>query len=233
MSNFWQTRKIYPTITTTSGSDWRGKTKEIKKLGLKEAALFPTQLKLKERRELYKLLEKTPLKRVSFVHLRTDMGGDEVEYFMNRWGTRVFNVHPFVLDPLPAALKKFKDLIYIENNSVIWSESDVNQVAGLCVDFSHLETVRRSNKEYYLSDLAMLEEHRAGCAHISAVAAGPYYNFETNKIQYDRHFLENLSEMDYLLGYPAKYFPPVMAIELENSLAEQLKIKDYIMKLLK
>ncbi|MEK9158643.1 MAG: hypothetical protein AAB673_01455 [Patescibacteria group bacterium] len=233
MKDFWQTRKIYPTITTTTGSDWRGKIEELKDLKLTEAALFPTPLKSKERQELYNLLEKTPLKHVPFVHLRTDMDGDEVEYFIKRWGTRIFNVHPFLFDPLPATLKKFKDLIYIENNSVIWSESDVNQVAGLCVDFSHLEDTRRTNKGFYMSDLAMLETHLAGCAHISAISAEPYSNQETNKIQYSKHYLDNLSEVDYLLGYPAKYFPPVIAIELENSLKEQLEIKEYIVKLLK
>ena len=46
--------------------------------------------------------------------------------------------------------------------------------------------------------------------------------------RFDFHVLESFSEMDYLKNYPQEYFPEYMAIELENSLAEQLKIKEYL-----
>ena len=59
-------KKILLGLTTiTPGGEWRNKIKEIDELGLKEIALFPTCLKIDERKELYQLLEKTKLKKIN------------------------------------------------------------------------------------------------------------------------------------------------------------------------
>ena len=49
----------------------------------------------------------------------------------------------------------------------------------------------------------------------------------------DLHFVNNLKEFDYLKELPRKIFSKVIALELENSIKEQLKFKDYIVKLMK
>jgi hypothetical protein len=41
-----------------------------------------------------------------------------------------------------------------------------------------------------------------------------------------------LADFDYLKNYPRKYFPPIIALELENSLKEQLQAKEYIEKIM-
>jgi hypothetical protein len=46
-------KNIYLGITTTTGSDWRSKIKEIDDLGIKEAEIFPTTLEPEQREEFY------------------------------------------------------------------------------------------------------------------------------------------------------------------------------------
>lgn len=38
--------------------------------------------------------------------------------------------------------------------------------------------------------------------------------------------------MDYLKNYPQEFFPEYMAIELENSLEEQIEIKKYLQNII-
>ena len=64
---------ILPTITTTWGSNWRVKIKEINEIGLKEIALFPTCLPKEKRKELYRLLEDSNIESIPLVHIRSDM----------------------------------------------------------------------------------------------------------------------------------------------------------------
>ncbi|MDD5464316.1 MAG: hypothetical protein PHP62_04145, partial [Candidatus Moranbacteria bacterium] len=59
-------------LTTTPKSDWRGKVEEMKKFGIKQIALFPTFLKIDDRKELYKLLEDIDGLEIPHVHLRDD-----------------------------------------------------------------------------------------------------------------------------------------------------------------
>ena len=56
---------------------------------------------------------------------------------------------------------------------------------------------------------------------------------QKGRVNYASHYLEDLSELDYLKKYPANYFSDFIAIELENSIKEQLEVKDYIIDLLK
>ncbi len=97
----------------------------------------------------------------------------------------------------------------------------LSQAAGVCVDFSHLEETRLLNSEIYQNNLEMIRSYPRGCAHLSAVE---------NKEGV--HFLSDLSQMDYLKNYPVEMFPLILAVELENPLARQLEVIDYIKKML-
>jgi len=44
--------------------------------------------------------------------------------------------------------------------------------------------------------------------------------------------LEDFSELDYLRKYPKDYFSSLIALELENTIKEQLKAKEYILDIL-
>ena len=86
--------KILPSLVTTHGSDFREKIRELKKLGLEEIAFFPTVLTAQERPEAYRLLAETKVKRIPFVHLRSDMTIKEMDFLEKKYKTKVIIAHP-------------------------------------------------------------------------------------------------------------------------------------------
>jgi hypothetical protein len=215
-------RKILPTLTTTKGSNWKTKIEEINKIRLKEIALFPTCLNRKERKELYRLLGKSSVKQIPFVHLRNDMELAELDYFVKNYKTRVFSIHMKIEYRLFHNLSKYKKIIYIENVYHSLNEKELKEFGGICLDISHLENDRLLNKKRFENNLKILEKFPVGCNHISAIKRNTRID-ERGEIRYDAHYLENLSELDYLKNYPSEFFSHFWAIELENSIKEQLR----------
>ena len=230
--------KILPTVTTTAyyGSDWESKTKEIKKLGIKEVAVFPTCLDIEKRKKFYRLLEKSGIKNIPFVHLRSDMRVEELDYFVKNFNTCVFCIHtarefPFVYD-----YSKYKKMIYIENIYFPLNKEELGNFGGVCVDFSHLENDKLFCEEKFKHNTKTIEKFPIGCNHISVIKNEAFIDtenrFEKTKLRRDYHQLEKLSELDYLKNYPLKYFSSYIAIELENSLEEQLEAGEYVRKII-
>ena len=226
--------KILPSLTTITESrkvgDWRAQISEIKKLGLTEFALFPTKLLKEERFELYAALKEIPsLERIPFVHLRTDMEPEEIGYLIENFQTEVFNLHTTVNWPLQYDYSKYAKQIFIENGKFVPTEADLSTFGGMCIDFSHWESmVKFGNKDYDEQMLKMAEKYPIGVCHISAITteatadpSNPGY------MQYDSHRLEHLQELDYMKNY-LQYVPTIVAIELENSIEKQLEAKEYL-----
>ena len=229
-NNFWKNRKIFPSITTLS-LNWKNKIEEIKELGLKEVCLFLTGLNKESREELYKLLKTAEIRRIPLVHLRSDMNLEELDYFVENYKTEVFNTHSERQYPLKYNLDKYKNIIYIENASLPLDGKEIKNFGGVCLDFSHLENRRLLNQDVYRNEIEIIEKYPCGCNHISAIKKFPFRN--KDKLKYDSHYLEDLSEMDYLKRYPVNYFSSIIAIELENTIEKQLMVKNYIIELLK
>ena len=228
-------------LTTTPRSDWREKTKEIDQLSLKKIALFPTYLKIKDREELYGLLEKSSIKRIPHVHLRDDMEKWELDYLSEKYKTKLFNIH--IWDNLNKILKNYSaylDKIYIENNVATGKEfvNSLKKVAGICLDFSHYHDLWVIQKiPSYAGFPALLKKHTIGCCHISAIRkkSVPYNSWdikvpEINKL-FSCHLLNDFSELDYVKKY-IDYLPKYVSIELENSFQEQLRVKKYLEKII-
>ncbi len=49
-------------------------------------------------------------------------------------------------------------------------------------------------------------------------------------MRFDHHLYKNLSELDYLKRYQ-EFLPEFVALEVENTLSEQLEAKKYIEKI--
>ena len=223
---------ILPTITTTHDSNWKEKIEEIDKLNLEEVALFPTCLNKEERKEMYELLDKTKLKRIPFVHIRSDFDEEEIGWLKEKYQTKVFNTHSEKLYPLFNSWDKYKkDFIYLENTHLGFPEDELKIYAGICIDFSHLENDRLLYPERYEQSLQIIKKVKIGCAHLSAIRSENRFD-EKEELRYDFHKLNNLSDMDYLKNYSQEYFPEYMAIELENSLEEQIEIKKYLQNII-
>jgi hypothetical protein len=228
--------KIYLGLTTTSKSDWREKIEEIKKFNIEEIAVFTTALEPEQRQELYRLLKKTPVKYVPFTHLRHDSTEDEIDFFTEKYQTRLFNIHatPDTLLNFRLLNSKKKKMIYIENTDHLpeaFSPS-LQEYAGICIDFAHLEDYGKLQKEEsYKGFEELLGKYKVGYAHLSSVQKEKYFrHYEYNSFHdyhYSAHYLEKMTDLDYLKRYK-DLFPPIMGIELENSLSEQIKMKKYI-----
>jgi len=220
--------KVLPTITTVGGSDWRGKIEEARKLRLKEVCFFTTALEREDREEAYELLAVSGIEEIPFVHLRTDLEEEELNLLCGKYGTQVFNIHPTEQFPLLYDYSSYKDRIFIENTGSFSMEEDLERFAGFCIDFSHLENERRTSKEEYNERRKLIEKYPVGCNHISAIKKEPLPDGS-----YDDHFLEDLSEVDYLKHYPLHYFSPFIAVELVNSLREQLEVAERVREILR
>jgi len=233
------TKKILLGLTTTPDSDWHEKIREIDELGIKELALFPTFLKLDERKELYGLLEATGLETIPHVHLRDNMEMWELDYFVDRYKTKAFNIHSHQVVANHYKESKYVDMIYVENHYHIDDDFmyAISLYAGVCPDFSHWEdygVIQQSDSYNRFPEI--LKTKKIGCCHVSAMRDYPivlknYLNGEEVKV-YGWHKFEKLSELDYLKKYLG-YLPDLISIELENSFKEQILARDYIINMIK
>ena len=218
--------KIYPTITTVNKKHLQ-KLREVFSLGIEQVCFFPTCLEIKEREKFYKLLERSPIKEIPFVHLRSDMQLWEMDFFVEKYHTKVFNCHSLAVHPLKNDLSKYRQYIFVENSLNFPDEKEMNLYAGLCLDFSHLEKTRQRDYKKYLQDIDRLKNYKCGCAHISAFFKLPSFVPKFISSHFSSHYLWRLSDVNYLIRY-REFFPEIAAIELENSLKRQLEVINYL-----
>lgn len=230
---------LHPTIllglTTTPGSNWREKVKEIDELGIKEIALFPTFLKQTERDELYHLLENSKIESIPHVHLREeDMKKDEIDYLTTRFNTKLFNLHANkIASTLIGTLPEYKETIFFENQdltSLKEIKASVEKAGGLCIDYSHWQNrILRKEEDYDPLMQHLIKNNVIGCCHISVIYKEPKEIDWSNETEphYSGHYMYELSDLDYMKNY-LQYLPDIISLELENSFKEQLKAKKYI-----
>lgn len=222
--------KIIPSITTTR-KDHKLKLEEAGKLRLEEVCFYATGLLGEERKDFYKLLEASNIKKIPFVHLRSDMEIWELNFLTEKFGTEVFNCHSPKEYPLQYDLSKYKNRIYVENTVPVLTSEDIKDYAGVCLDMAHLENDRILRKDIYEQNLEVIKSHKIGCCHISGIGKKKLYDPILKIEYYDLHFISNYSELNYLSDYK-EYLPEIVSLELENSLEEQLKARDYIGRIL-
>ncbi len=218
--------RIFPTITTIH-SDWEKKIQETRQKTIKEVAFFFTALTKKERERAYFLIQESPIERIPFAHIRSDMSTKELDFLREKYGTEVFNTHGTYQYPLHYDYSSYAKSIFIENGNNSLSEKDLKEFGGICLDFSHIENKRLKNDNSYEKELKLLEEYPVGCNHISAIKENIFKD-PTGEWRYDSHYFEYFSEFDYLKKYPLRFFSKYIALELTNELSEQLKAIEYI-----
>lgn len=223
---------IYPSITSISGQ-YRQKIREAEKLHLKEICLFLTTLKLEEREKLYRLLKKTHFQKFPLIHLRHDMELWELDFLVNELPSVVFNIHPLSEYSFPDYFLKYKNKIYLENaflfpDKPITPQSFPADYAGICLDISHLEDNRLVYPKIYEEIISLVDRRKLGCAHVGPMLKNPLIDPQTKNKTFETHLISNLSEFDYLKKMPAKFFPEIIALEVENSINEQLEAIKYL-----
>ncbi|MDD5396785.1 MAG: hypothetical protein PHW24_01860 [Candidatus Moranbacteria bacterium] len=230
--------KFLPSLTTVTMQagvgDWMSMIEEIKKFDLKEIGLFPTVLEKEERYRLYAELKKTSVEKIPFVHLRgQDMDLAELDFLVENFKTEVFNIHTTVTWPVAFDYSKYAKQIFIENGKFVPTEEELQKFGGLCVDFSHWENmVKLGNVEYDMEMKARIAKYPIGVCHLSVIEDKIFPNpFKPEILQYDSHRMNKLVDYDYLKKY-TQYIPEISAIELENSISDQLEVKKYLEKII-
>ncbi len=225
--------KLIPTITTTPGSDWKGKIDEINNLNIEEVAVFVTCLNEEERKNLYSLILRSRIKHIPFVHLRGDMKLSELDYFIKKYNTQIFNLHSEREYAINPELRKYKNIICIENTpNFPFNEEEIGKWGGICLDFSHLENNQLLEEKEYKLNLEVIGKYPIRCNHISAIKEKFMLGGE-GKMYYSSHVLNSRGELDYLKKYPLNYFSNFCAIELNNKIKDQLEAIKYINSLFK
>lgn len=225
------TRKILIGLVAFENPDWRDDIKDLSKFAIGEIGLFLTTLEeRKDREEMYGLLENSSVREIPHVHIRNDMGFDELKYLIKRFKTRVFNLHsqksraPYSMD-----YGRFAKKIYIENTDVTPSLRELNNFGGLCIDFTHWEFARLISLSSYEKFDELADGCSIGCGHISALAAKN--NIDPSLRWSDQHHMRDLNELDYVKKYE-KYLPEITSIELNNPIEELITAKKYLEKML-
>ncbi len=211
-------------ITGISEKDWKDKLKDINKLGITEAALFLERFNQTQRKKIYRALLDTTIKKIPFCHLRNDMEIEELVFLENRFETRYFNIHEKgfgFLEKWPGFEKKL--YLEMDANDYISQKVVVEKIGGFCVDLSHFKIAQTSwTKEFEYTYLKK-EKVNFPCNHL---------NGYSEKENTDLHTIKDLKDFDYLKTLPKFLFGKVIALEVENSISQQIKFKKYLVKLL-
>jgi len=221
---------IIPGLTTTKPERVPAFIDDLKRLGLRTIALFPTCLDATARAALYRELEAIPGLSIPHVHVRADCDEAELEYLTARFQTEAFNIHPRTSShPFGTVPERFRKRLFVENVDVPPNEAELGTLGGLCPDFSHLENARLFGREAYVAAMSrLLDCYPVGCCHLSAIRTG-FPNVWSG--EWDHHEYESLRDLSYLAAYRT-YFPTLWAsLELENTLDQQLQAIDYLTKL--
>lgn len=233
--------KILISLTTYKNNHLEKDIEDLKRLNVREFAIFMTGLRTRpERDKLYNdILDNLGHVSIPFAHIAPYMEPDEIDFLIDNFGLEAMNLHPVSEFPLIYDYSKYKDKIYMENAGPAimlgLKDTDIDGYAGLCLDLTHLENSKLQNEPGYEMNLAMAKKYKIGANHLSAITGTIEKIVEhdgTIYKSYDRHELGKLSEMDYIKDYYPEYFGQYAAIELRNSIEEQIEIKKYIEKIL-
>ena len=216
--------KIFLSITGEKNIDWQSKLNEINRLKINKVAVFLERFDRKERDNFYRLLLKSSIKKIPFVHLRDDVTKEEIQFFINKFKTDYFNIHEEHFRCLDK-WKGFWNKLYLEMNydSKISKDVKVRKIGGFCIDLAHFKsTIARGTKEAHYIYLRK-NKIKFTCNHLGGYSA---------EKMHDLHIIKKLKDFDYLTTLPKYIFGKIIALEVDNSIKEQIAFKKHVSKLL-
>lgn len=232
--------EILCSLTTLGylGNTWRDKIAELTSLRIPRIALFLTGVRGEERSALIHALitiKKSHYQlEIPFVHATSAMKDSEYKFLVDQFGTKAFNLHPTRFFKLEHTLSnETLEKIFIENatDDGEMDADDLKGFAGLCIDISHLEDLKRFHMEGYLRLAQLIDSNKVGVNHISAVRETST-RIDNGRPGWSDHTFNKLDEFDYIIQHKTNTFGEFAAIELEDSFSVQLKVKQHIENLL-
>ncbi len=217
---------ITVSITGNKDAHWKSKLAEIEKFKITRASLFLEQFSKRTQREkIYKAVLKSGIKEIPLIHIRNEIDKDEIAFLLKKFKNPYLTIHESSFKYLLKWTGFHKNL-YLEmnyNNSVP-GNVDVKKIGGFCVDLAHFKASEERWTKEFQYESSKTGKRYIKCNHLSG------FSFKNNR---DVHLVKSVKDFDYLKTLPKFVFGKVVAIEIYNSIAEQLKFKEYIIKVLK
>lgn len=219
-------KRILVSITGYKEKDWKSKLEEIEKHKITRIALFLEMFRKQQRSKIYSALLTSNIKEIPLVHIRNDMTKQELEFISKNFKTECFNIHENSFKHLEQWNGFYKKL-FLEMNydNHIPKKVNLNKIGGFCIDLSHFKAAeKKQSKDFEYITKRKKEKKYFKCNHLNG------YSYKKN---IDLHTIKSLKDFSYLKTLPKFLFGKYIALEVNNSIAEQLKFKKYVMKLLK
>lgn len=216
---------ILVSITGTKDRHWQNKIKEINKFNIEKAALFLERFHEKQIQEIYKALLRSEIKEIPLVHIKDETKKEELDFLSKKFNSTYFTIHESGFDSLKNWKGYYKKLyLEMDTNNFISQLVEVKRIGGFCVDLSHFKVqLNKWSQEFEYVLKRRRTAHYFDCNHLNG------YSAEKND---DLHTVKNLKDFDYLKTLPKFVFGDVIAIEVDNSISEQLEFKKYLSEFL-
>lgn len=216
--------RILVGITGCKERHWKSKLKDINKFKIPKVALFLERFDKSERDKIYTALLGSKIKEIPLVHLRNDMGKEELAFLKKNFKSSYFTIHEDTFK----YLKKWRDFyknIFLEMNSdgYVSKSVKVGKIGGFCVDISHFKVEEEKWSQEFEYILKREKKPIFACNHLNG------YSYQKNV---DLHTIRSLRNFDYLKTIPKFLFGDVIAMEMENNIPQQLKFKKHLINML-
>jgi len=225
MTEKYFSKRILIGITGTKERDWKNKLEEIDRFKINRVSLFLESFKKTQREKIYSALLNSKIKEIPLVHIRNDMEKEELVFLKKNFNSFYFTIHESGFKLIEKWKGFYKDL-YLEMNmdSYISQLVEVEKIGGFCIDLSHfkVEMVKFSKEFAYIFERRKTS-HYFDCNHLNGYCP---------KKNDDLHFIKSLKDFDYLKTLPKFIFGDIIALEVYNSISQQLEFKKYLSKLL-
>ena len=218
-------KRILVGITGYKNNHWEDKIKEINEFKINRVSLFLERFERTQREKIYSALLNSKIKEIPLVHIKNDMEREELTFLFKRFGSSYFTIHESSFKFIENWKGFYKNL-YLEMNmdSCISQLVEVEKIGGFCIDLSHFKAgITKWSKEFAYIFERRETSHYFDCNHLNG------YCSETND---DLHFVKSLKDFDYLKTLPKFIFGDIIALETDNSIAQQLKFKNYLSEML-
>lgn len=219
-------KRILVGITGCRENHWRSKLKEIDRFKITKVSLFLERFWEAQRKKIYQALLNSKIKEIPLVHIRNDMKKEELAFLSKNFDSSHFTIHESSFKFLENWKGYYKNL-YLEMNkdNFVLPSVSVERIGGFCIDLVHFKIeATKWSKEFDYILKRKITSHYFDCNHLNG------YSPKGNK---DLHTIRSLKDFDYLKTLPEFLFGDFIALETDNSIAEQLKFKKYLSKLLR
>ncbi len=218
-------KNILISITGRDANDCIDKISEINSLGIAEAGLFLELLDKEQRQLVYNNLLESGITRIPLVHIRHDMTEEELKFLKDKFQSKYFTIHEINFQRNDILKwKSFEKSLFLEMNfdNFVSKKVTVESIGGFCVDLAHFKVgMEMLNKDFdYVYTRKDMPKYFA-CNHLNG------WDSEKNV---DIHTIKSLNDFDYLKTMPDFLFGKCIALEVFNSIEEQLKFKQYLEK---